>query len=206
VSILSGLDVATGGTSALYRWAAYALAIVLYTMALVIGSCSWGEKLRQNEIDAAQLQATQAQDKANAAERKRQAADNDATVAKKALADAKASKTFADIRQEIPHATVIYKYRDRQVPVAVAVDCPFSNDFVRVWNDALTAGLPDAAGGAAAATAGRDHAQAQQPSGVTQQDVLTNHVDNREVETRVRNQCESLIDWHHRNDARAVAP
>lgn len=83
--------------------------------------------------------------------------------------------------------------------------CVFTHGFVGVWNRALEAGrdVPSAKPGVAEATArpgttASEDSAALYDAGITQKEVLENHLANSEVSTAMRLQCERLIEFHTR--------
>ena len=104
---------------------------------------------------------------------------------------------FIALRSEVPHVVSFF------VPLPGAAQeplprCVFTAGFERVWNAALEADadLPAAddrfgapAGSAAAQTAEAD----LYDSGLSQADILGNHVDNAAIDALVRLQCSGLL-------------
>lgn len=69
-----------------------------------------------------------------------------------------------------------------------------SSYFVRMWDDATFARVPESSGSAdygPARTGG-----AAPSSGIGFAELLNNHIDNAEIASAVRRQCQALIDWH----------
>lgn len=113
----------------------------------------------------------------------------------------------------------------RAVDSDAGPQCVFDAEFVSVWNAALDPagayGTRDAAGGpadaaarasAVAADAENDSASGRSAgtatgvsadglsAGVSVGDLLANHLDNRELDSAIRNQCTALIEWHQQHD------
>jgi hypothetical protein len=112
-----------------------------------------------------------------------------------------------------------------EIPVAGPAVCTVSNDFVRVWNDALIARLSNPTGGTSDPTSGagvagstpnsiqlfgggssdergavdRDRT-ANDSSGIRPGGLLDNHVENADTCHEIRRQLARLIAWHEAND------
>ena len=100
---------------------------------------------------------------------------------------------YRTIRERIPHVTTHFISAPGPPDAPLALEplprCVFTDGFVSVWNDALL----DDSGRAAATATGQEAAEGFLDSGVTQQQLLTNHVENAEIDTAVRQQCTALI-------------
>ena len=88
----------------------------------------------------------------------------------------------------------------RAIETDAGPQCVFDERFVRVWNDALegtlTVDMSNTTSGVADAVASAGVAA----DGVSVGDLLTNHIDNRELDTAIRSQCTALIEWHRQHD------
>lgn len=106
-------------------------------------------------------------------------------------------KHTEQLNGEIARVTTLYR-RALEAPPEPLPVAVFTTGFVRVWNsaispDAMLSGKPT---GDAVAYAGGAGAADQLASGVTQQDLLTNHVRNSEKYASCRAQLKSLIEWN----------
>lgn len=180
----------TGGKLVEFSIAA-ALLIVL------VGGPYWLGMRHQKETDAA-LQAqmqTAAAHKLLAAQTR-----GDAIAAQLAQAQANVRVVYQTITQEVPH--VVFKYRPRPGaalrPVPRAV---FTVGAIRLWNHALDPELSAGAGVPAQDATGADAAlDSALDSGVTEQQLLANHVVNAESCDAIRRQLAALIAWHQSVD------
>jgi hypothetical protein len=172
------------------QWLAELLLGALIVIALFGGGFYLGDSHRGDADTAAadqaqiahlqQLQALQAK--------------GEALQAKFDTARAQTVVEYRTITKEVPHVTTVY----RPAPGAALQPLPaavFTRGFVRVWNSALDPGVPAPAGGAAPAPGAADPAD-DLASGLQQQQLLENHVDNAAGCTAVRQQLNALIDWH----------
>lgn len=187
---------AIAGLAGLRAYAIGLLVWVLCAVALVAGGYRWGWTAKANAVAAAQLQSVQ-----NAA-----AADREARIAQQvidrgtatALATDQAQTRieYREIRKEVPVVTTRIVYRDREPQ---APDCPYSDDFVRLYNRALPKPIvPDSAAGTADAAGGPNSVDTRPDAGlspITDHALLANHVDNAELWATQRNQCAQLIHW-----------
>lgn len=117
-------------------------------------------------------------------------------AAKLATTQAKTRVVYRTITKEVPHVVTVY----REKPGAPLQPLPrfvFTVGAVRVWDRALDPELPAAAGVAVDTATGTDPAL---DSGINQQQLLQNHVDNAEACTETRQQLKALIAWHQVND------
>lgn len=175
------------------------LAILL--MLLASHGCVYVYARAQCATTAAQaevrdVQATAAVEVAAA---RKDAAIDVAVITTTVRQEAAADSTFREIRKEVPRAAAAPR-PDAGVPA----DCPdcvcgFGADARRLWNDALAATVPSAAGRAAAPAARPDPDEAEPDAGaITRpEEILGNHVDNAEIHAKNRRQCEGLLVWHH---------
>lgn len=103
---------------------------------------------------------------------------------------------YRTLTQEIQHVVTVYKPTPQSAPVPLP-RCVFTRGYVGLWNDALAGDVRSAAGtaGADGGSAGAYSAGAEDllDAGITQQDILENHVANAKVDRDVRNQCEAAI-------------
>ncbi|HEX7380864.1 MAG TPA: hypothetical protein VF265_01790 [Nevskiaceae bacterium] len=116
----------------------------------------------------------------------------EALAAELADAQAKTQIVYRDIVKEVPHVVTVY----REAPGAALKPLPravYTRGFVGLWNRALDPGLPAAAAEPAEGAAGADPAL---DSGLSQQQLLENHVDNAEKCDAIRTQLDALIRWH----------
>ncbi|MCR4537336.1 DNA-packaging protein [Pseudomonas sp. 18.1.10] len=123
------------------------------------------------------------------------------------LAETKAihRRNTEKLQGEIARVTTLYRRTLKDEPEALPVGV-FTTGFVRVWNEALnpSATLVPASSQSpsrAADPLGPTGAADQLDSGVTQADILKNHVRNSERYASCRAQLRSLIEWytHGRN-------
>lgn len=109
------------------------------------------------------------------------------------LRRAETTVEYRTIRERVPYVTTHFISAPgppgETPPVELLPRCVFTDGFVSVWNDSL---LDDSRRAVAAAT-GAEAAESLLDSGVTQQQILTNHIDNAEIDTAVRQQCTALI-------------
>ncbi|MGQ0530004.1 MAG: hypothetical protein ACT4PG_09365 [Panacagrimonas sp.] len=115
-----------------------------------------------------------------------------------------AALVYRTLYQEVPHVVTVYK-PGPDAPVQPLPACVFTRGFVGVWNRALQADLAttEASPGAAQATTGPSAAEGEDSAalfdaGITQEEILENHLANSEVSTAMRLQCERLIEFHTR--------
>jgi len=156
--------------------------------------------LRADHALEKQHQAETAVDAANqaAAELRASQAKGDQLTVQ--LADTRESlrKTTDKLKGEIAHVTTLYRRAlDAQPePLPTAV---FTTGFVRVWNTAngISAAMPaqQATSGIAPSSSGAGAAD-DLNSGITQGDLLTNHVRNGELYGLCRAELNRLIDWN----------
>lgn len=111
--------------------------------------------------------------------------------AKLGLAIQQTRVEYRTITEEVPH--VVFK----TAPAAPGAPVPhmcvagFTAGFVSLWNLALDPGVPAATGRAFNPATVTDTAD----SGITQSDLLFNHIDNAQQCTEVRQQLGALIEW-----------
>jgi hypothetical protein len=91
------------------------------------------------------------------------------------------------------------------MPVATVTDakrtgCVVPGEYVGLWNAALeperAGSVPVAASGIVDTAAGASAAEAE----VGSDELLTNHIDNSEIDSANRRQCRTLIEWHQAHD------
>jgi len=117
------------------------------------------------------------------------------------LAETKATyrRTTDKLQGEIDRVTTLYRRSLKAEPEARPAGV-FTAGFVRVWNQALNpAAVVPATGqspGRSADPFGPTGAADQLDSGVTQADILKNHVRNSEGYASCRVQLKSLIEWY----------
>jgi hypothetical protein len=177
-------------------------------------SCAaWlGWSAKGNQVAAQQLPRVEAQLEADRSEyvtRGQIDAEIITGTARQAVA---ADAEFRQIREEVPHAARPVVRAEPAVPAdCPRCNCEFDARFIRVWNRALEATVPGAAGGAAAAAAGPGAAAALTPGPsprgrgeevVAAEEILRNHVDNAEIHADNRRQCEGLLAWHRKHQER----
>ena len=145
-----------GASTAIQRWTIVLLLFVLYSAALTFGGCQWGQARESKAREALAAQQARAEARARAEERSERR-DLDVKLTEQAAGDNRASANrYRQLRQEVPHvvAPIVAPQAAPHVsqpPESTVPDlddpvctCGFSDDFVRVWNDALVAGLPGA--------------------------------------------------------------
>ncbi|PHV02803.1 hypothetical protein [Iodobacter sp. BJB302] len=111
---------------------------------------------------------------------------------------AQLSEARVQLSRSVSRVTTIYKASPSAAPVPLPA-AVFTTGFVRLWNSALgvpaasdqqtTASLTDAASAC-------DSADCLLASGVTQPDILTNHIDNALRCSTIEAQLNQLINWH----------
>lgn len=118
------------------------------------------------------------------------------------LAETKAShrRTTDKLQGEIARVTTLYRRSLKSEPEALPAGV-FTTGFVRVWNEALNPSptrvpAPSQSPSRAADPLGSTRAADQLDSGVTQADILKNHVRNSEGYGSCRAQLKSLIEWY----------
>jgi hypothetical protein len=106
-------------------------------------------------------------------------------------------KHTEQLNGEIARVTTLYR-RALDTPPEPLPAVVFTTGFVRVWNSAISpdAVLPGKSTGDVVASAGGAGAADQLASGITQRDLLTNHVRNSEKYASCRAQLKSLIEWN----------
>lgn len=103
-------------------------------------------------------------------------------------------------RERVVYRTIREKAPDVDSPVCEAsvasgpAQWHVSRDFVRLWDDATFARVPASPGST-------DHGPtrtggAGESAGIGFAELLDNHIDNAEIASAVRRQCQALIDWH----------
>ncbi|OIN43349.1 hypothetical protein [Pseudomonas costantinii] len=118
------------------------------------------------------------------------------------LAETKAShrRNTEKLQGEIARVTTLYRRTLKDEPEALPVGV-FTTGFVRVWNEALNpaavaVSATSQSTGRAADSLGSTGVADQLDSGVTQADILKNHVRNSEGYASCRVQLKSLIEWY----------
>lgn len=117
------------------------------------------------------------------------------------LAETKDSyrRTTDKLQGEIDRVTTLYRRSLKDKPEARPAGV-FTTGFVRVWNEALNPAAvvpaPSQSPGRTADPLGPTGAADQLDSGVTQADILKNHVRNSEGYASCRVQLKSLIEWY----------
>jgi hypothetical protein len=121
---------------------------------------------------------------------------------KKALQETiELQKAYDDYAREVAtkfqnqQAEQVIKYRTLKGKVKDVTDnriCFADSDALSVWNSALTGDVPKAATGATKASTSTDTA--------TDEQVLTNVVENFEQAKQIRDQLNALIDWYENNE------
>lgn len=175
------------------------LIVALGLIIVLVGGPYWLGLRHQREVD----QAATERAAATAAQRLSAAqARGELLAMQLAQARANARVVYRTIREEVPRVTVVY----RPAPGAPLEPVPravFTVGFVGLWNRALFAGeLPGAASESADSAAATHTADPALDAGITEDDVLRNHVDNAQICSDIRAQLEALIAWHHHTDAR----
>lgn len=113
------------------------------------------------------------------------------------IAQVRTQVIYRTITREVPH--VIVKYRSAPgAPLQALPRAVFTRGFVGVWNCALDPGLPDCAGESPQATGAGDPAL---DSGITEHDIIANHIANAHACDDIRKQLNALIEWHRLNDS-----
>lgn len=173
--------------------------VALALLIVLVGGPYWLGMRHQSQADA----AVQARAQAVAAQKLVVSQAAGAAIAAK-LADAQAHvrTVYQTITKEVPHVVTVY----RPAPGAALEPLPravFTRGFVGLWNGALDPGLSaTTAGAAATATGAGAAADPELDSGVSEGDVLRNHVANAETCTAIRQQLTALIAWHRLEDHR----
>lgn len=110
---------------------------------------------------------------------------------------------YKTIERRIPYAVTQYIERPG-APVQAVPECIYTRAFVRVWNDANTATVSDAARVDADPPASADPVAAEsaglERENIDSADILRNHVDNAEQCTGIRQYLNALLDWHQQFD------
>lgn len=153
------LGSAVAGTgSVIQRWTITLLLLIAVLVVTYIGGCAHGMRAALQAQQASTQKAQQAQLTRDEKELQRRADFNAEQTVQAATARAADQATYLKLKAEVPHAVLI------SPPAGAGGDCRFSDDFVRLWNGALSATAADAAPGAAdAAGATGDAARASQP-------------------------------------------
>jgi len=100
---------------------------------------------------------------------------------------------YQTITKEVPH--VIVKYRTAPgAPLQLLPRFVFTVGAVGLWNCALDPSLSATACESPDAASGTDPAL---DAGISEQQLLSNHIDNAERCDDIRQQLQALIDWHH---------
>ena len=109
-------------------------------------------------------------------------------------------KAYDDYAREVAakfqnqQAEQVIVYRDIKRKVKDVTDnriCFADSNALSVWNSALTGTVPKTAAGATKAPTGTDT--------VTDEQILTNVIENFEQAKQIRDQLNALIDWHEAN-------
>ncbi|WP_410499690.1 hypothetical protein [Chitinibacter sp. S2-10] len=144
---------------------------------------------RQDEVIASFVAAQAGRD---AAELRANAISIELAHARNALAE-----TRVQLSRNIQRVTTVYRPAPNATPVPLPA-CVFTTGFVHDWNAANGIEQADqAASGAADQASAAEEADGLYPSGVTQSDILTNHIDNATRCRAIESQLSGLIDWHH---------
>jgi hypothetical protein len=179
------------------------LAVVL---ALVVSyGCAGyvGWRAHADRVAAAELREGKAQAEVERKSLREDARIDAEIITASARRDVAKQQAFREIREEVPHAVRPAAPVAGVPPDCPVCDCHLGAGFVRVWNDALTATVPNAATGAAQAAARSGAAAADPDAGtVSVEAVLSNHVDNAEIHAGNRGQCEDLLAWHDKQRER----
>lgn len=166
----------------------YAIIVGLVMFAASCAGCfTFGWATRGDHEDALRLKDHKAQSAEIAKERKR--ADG---LAIELEAERRNVKTVTiEVVKEIPTVTTVYKEAPN-APIQPIPDPVYTIGFVRLWDRALSAGLPAATGEPADPARGSDLVRAPIGSG----DILENHAVNAGKYAECRAQLNKLIDWH----------
>jgi len=114
--------------------------------------------------------------------------ENDRLTLELMAANGRSETFYRTIRQDVPRVVKEFVY----VPNQAGGECTFGDGFVRVWNAALFADLPDSAGNPAGDPTGSSAAGVS----VSASEVLSNHVDNSQSCDAIRRRLSSLVQWH----------
>lgn len=96
-----------------------------------------------------------------------------------------------EVIKEVPKVTTVYVEKPGEAPKPIP-PAVYTWGFVGLWNDALAARLPGAAGEPAGAAGAADLARAP----IDSPDLLENHAVNAGKYAECRAQLNALIDWH----------
>lgn len=127
------------------RWTIVLLVFVACVGIAFFGGCGYGVHRAHRAQQAEQLQTDRQQLQADQRELLRRAGINNAQTVKAAADQAADAAVYLKLNAEVPHVVLV------SAPAGAGGDCRFSDDFVRLWNGALTATAADAAGRAATA-------------------------------------------------------
>lgn len=172
------------------QWCAEVLCGALIVALLTGGGYYKGfhDKSESDQVAAGQAQLDHA-----AQLLKQQAISNDIS-AKYEAERSRSAALEAQLQQRVPNVTVSYRPAPG-APLETLPRCIFTGGYLSLWNSALDPALPDAGGGSAQPTAAADSPGADLDSGLTEADVLHNHIANAAECAAVRQQLNSLIDF-----------
>jgi len=117
------------------------------------------------------------------------------------------AQSAADLHAQVPHVTTVYRPAPAAAPMPVPA-CVFTRGWLRSYNAAIGAGVPDTAqaagvpaqaASAPAAAAGDDDLA---PEAITQADVLSHHIDYAARARDLEAQLNRLIDYEVAPDAK----
>lgn len=220
-TVLSWLTKKTGRKSLAYLLlAAIAAAIVV----MLCGTSYW--RGYRSADRKAELKALQKDNQTLAAQVKQQASQLDTTVTTanerltqlETLQHENATLTLTLSKTQGELRIVYRKLRQQAAQLAATGDanpdasgsddlvCTVSGQYVGLWNAALAPAersasidgneLPEASGDLSDALAIADLADTR----ISISDLLSNHIDNAELNTEIRRQCTALIEWHEQHD------
>jgi hypothetical protein len=177
------------------RWLAYLylFAIVIVLVAIVFGSVYLlGFQSADHKAEVKELKQEVSAANQRGDDLERQQHENDIVVAQLGAQQHTDGEYFRDLRID---ARALEENDVDHV-------CPVSRHFVRLWDRAIE--LPDAASGTTLAAADAGDTRDNEPSEVTQGDILDNHIENAERERHNYRQCSALIEWHQKYDRKVA--